>query len=271
MELEETRNDFQKQGLGVAAISYDSQELLRYFAERMGGFSYPLLSDPESNIMRDFGILNDNIPEGHEWYGIPFPGTFIVDAKGQVISKYFEQMHRQRFTADAILVKEFGEGGGKRTEVRTDHLTLEAYASQDEARRGNRITLAVDVKLPEKMHLYAPGVKGYRPVRFEIDELPSLLIHDPDFPDAKMLRLEVIKETVPVYESNLRVLRDVTISPRYREETLEITGRFHYQACDDKVCYAPLQIPLSFTLQLDGHDGERAPESLRKKPGSPND
>lgn len=255
----------------MAAISYDSQELLKHFAGRMGGFSYPLLSDPGSRIMRAFGIFNDNIPEGHEWYGIPFPGTFIVDENGRVQSKYFEQMHRQRFTADAILVKEFSEGGGKRTQIETDHLTLEAYASQDEARRGNRITLVVDVALPEKMHLYAPGVKGYRPVSFRVEEKPSLLIHDTDFPDPKMLHLEVIKETVPVYESSLRLLQDVTISPRYREEALEINGSFHYQACDDKVCYAPLEVPLSFELELEGHDGERAPEPMRKKPSSPND
>jgi len=41
----------------------------------MAGFSYPLLSDVDSEVIRDFGILNHNIPEDHEWYGICFPGA----------------------------------------------------------------------------------------------------------------------------------------------------------------------------------------------------
>ena len=55
----------------MAAISYDSVALLKEFAERKK-ISYPLLSDPESAIIRAFGILNDNFPPGDPWYGQRF-------------------------------------------------------------------------------------------------------------------------------------------------------------------------------------------------------
>lgn len=111
MELERSLEKFRAQGLGVAAISYDSPAVLRHFSERMGGFHFPLLSDEGSKIIRAFGILNHNVPEGHEFFGMPFPGTFLVDESGIVRAKYFEQMHRQRYTADSILVREFGASG----------------------------------------------------------------------------------------------------------------------------------------------------------------
>ena len=38
---------FKKRGLGVAALSYDSPEVLKDFASRRH-ITYPLLSDPES-------------------------------------------------------------------------------------------------------------------------------------------------------------------------------------------------------------------------------
>jgi hypothetical protein len=268
VELERSLEKFRAQGLGVAAVSYDSPEVIRHFAARVGGFRFPLLSDEGSEVIRAFGILNHNVPEGHEWFGIPFPGTFVVDENGIVRAKYFERMHRQRYTADSILVREFGSGGGKRVEVVTDHLRLEAFPAQDVASRGNRLTLALELDLPPKMHVYAPGVQGYRPLVVEIDDHPSLLSHETDFPKAELLHLEAISETVPVYHGRVRVLKDVTISPRLREESIRIPLSFSYQACDDRVCYAPTQVKFALEVALVPHDGERVPEALQKKKAS---
>jgi hypothetical protein len=265
VELERSLEKFRARGLGVAAISYDSPEVLRHFSERMGGFHYPLLADEGSKAIRAFGIFNHNVPEGHEFYGMPFPGTFLVDENGIVRAKYFEQMHRQRYTADSILVREFGASGGKRVQVVTDHLKLEAFPAQDVASRGNRITLALDLDLPPKMHVYAPGVEGYRPVVVEIEENPSLLAHETDFPESERLHLEAIGETVPVYHGRVRILKDVTISPRVRNPKISIPLTFSYQACDERVCYTPSSVRFEVEVALVPHDGERAPEALQKK------
>jgi hypothetical protein len=115
------------------------------------------------------------------------------------------------------------------------------------------------------MHVYAPGVEGYRPVVVEIEEHPSLLSHETDFPAPEMLHLEAIRETVPVYHGRVRILKDVTISPRWREESIRIPLTFSYQACDDRVCYAPAQMKFSLEVALVPHDGERVPEAMQKK------
>ncbi len=249
----------------MAAISYDSREVLLHFANRVG-VGIPLLSDPDSTIIRAFGILNTNIPPDNFRYGVPFPGTYIVDESGIVREKFFEHDLRERVTADTILTKEFGISGGRRVEIRTDHLTLTAYASQDTARRGNRITLILDVQLPPKMHIYAPDVEGYLPTSFSIRSNPVFTVHDPTFPKPEILDLPAIKERVPVYEGKLRVSRDITISPELRDaKQLEISGAFGYQACDDKICYTPRTVPLNFLIKLVPHDDERVPEALRRK------
>jgi hypothetical protein len=38
-----------------------------------------------------------------------------------------------------------------------------------------------------------------------------------------------------------------------------------YQACDDKVCYPPDTVPVHWTLQVEGHDRERAPAELQRQ------
>ena len=94
MELEQNLDAFRKHGLGVAAISYDSVAVLKNFGDRQH-ISYPLLSDPESKIIRAFDILNETVESGTAFYGIPYPGTFILDTQGRVIAKYFESQNIQ--------------------------------------------------------------------------------------------------------------------------------------------------------------------------------
>jgi predicted dithiol-disulfide oxidoreductase (DUF899 family) len=73
VELQSNLEKIRAEGLGVAAISYDSVAVLKSFAERRG-ITFPLLSDPESKIIRDFGIFNEQSQKGTIQYGIPYPG-----------------------------------------------------------------------------------------------------------------------------------------------------------------------------------------------------
>ncbi len=71
-------------------MSYDSVEVLAHFAARKG-ITVPLLSDPRSEIIRRFGVVNDEIPESDaRQYGMPHPGTFVIDERGFIRDKFFE-------------------------------------------------------------------------------------------------------------------------------------------------------------------------------------
>ena len=62
MELERNKPEFDKLGLGIAAVSYDSVAVLHSFAERRG-IHFPLLSDSDSKLIRDLNLLNETIPK----------------------------------------------------------------------------------------------------------------------------------------------------------------------------------------------------------------
>ena len=76
-------------GVRLYAISYDDPEALADFAAAHG-IEYPLLADPEAEVIRSFGILNTLIPpEEAEYFGIPFPGAYVTDHQGIVVAKFF--------------------------------------------------------------------------------------------------------------------------------------------------------------------------------------
>ncbi len=264
MELQQNLEKIRAQGLGVAAISYDSAATLRNFAERRG-ITYPLLSDPQSQLIRAFGILNEQVPAG-PFAGIPYPGTYIVDPSGRVLSKYFEDDYTQRYMTSDILVRQFGAAAGaSHTTVETKHLTVSSAASAEHVRVGQRIALTLDLALKTKMHVYAPGVEGYIPIKWSMTPNPAVTEHPADYPKPKQLHLPAIDETVPVYDSDFRLIRDITIG-KAKPGPLTIEGTLKYQACDDRVCYIPQTIPLKWAVEVENLDRERAPVELQRKP-----
>lgn len=271
MQLERQRENFEREGINLVALSFDSVDVLQHFAERVG-IKYRLLSDPESKVIQTFEILNDTVPPTHQFHGIPHPGLYLIDEKGIVKSKFFEDKYSNRYTAGYILVREVaGDGSAPRTEQETDHLKLIASASDETVRAGNRIALVLDVELKPRMHVYAPGVKGYVPVEWTIEEASGLLSYPPGYPEPETLHLPAINETVPVYQGSFVLVADLLLgSSKELQQWVDSTGNlvvkgaFRYQACDDKICYLPQTIPLEWKFKLEAPDRTRAPEQLRR-------
>ena len=273
MELEHEKEKFAGRGLNVCSISYDKVAVLKNFADR-AGIRYPMLADPDSKIIRAFGILNESVPKDNFVYGVPNPGTYILDENAIVRAKYFEEDYRDRFTAANILWRQFGpESGPPQATAETPHLKLSLSASDTEARVGTRVTLALEIEMKRRMHVYAPGVEGgYIPIAWNMAPSKGWRALDVTWPPSKKLRLEVIKETVPVYEGKLRLTRDITLGQTRElaplltpDRKLAVEGTFRYQACDDRECYPPQTVPLRWTFRLNALDSKRVPPELQRK------
>jgi hypothetical protein len=257
VELQQHLEAIRRQGLGVAAISYDSVGTLKNFTERQR-IAYPLLSDPDSKIIRAFDILNETTKPGTPAHGIPYPGVYIVDVHGKVVSKYFEDDYKDRVSTADMLTRQFDAPiAAARRVSETKHLKITTAASNDIARPGLRIVLSLDIELKPKMHLYAPGVQGYIPIDWKLEDGgPAAKRHPFKYPTPEMLRLEAIGETVPVYGGRVEIVREITfgqeaaLNPLVAPNgELTINGSFRYQACDDRRCYIPEDVPLEWRFR----------------------
>ena len=124
VELQGRLKNIQAQGLGLAAISYDSPEILSAFS-RQRGITFPLLSDADSTTIKAFGILTPAVEWGlgpdkddpavvaqlqklvsgtgrasENQRGMAIPGTFMVDRRGRVTSRHFEELYFDRTTSE---------------------------------------------------------------------------------------------------------------------------------------------------------------------------
>lgn len=93
---------YREAGIGLAAISYDPPEALaRIAGER--GVDFPLLSDQEGLSFRTLGLLDPEHPPGSQHYGLPLPGSLVIDSSNRVVAKLFLADHRQRVAPEAVL------------------------------------------------------------------------------------------------------------------------------------------------------------------------
>ena len=270
MQLERKREAIERQGIRIAAISNDRAPALKNFADRVG-IGFPLLSDPDSAVIKKFGVLNEEVPQDHPFHGIPHPVEFLLDPDGAVEEKFHEADYKDRFTAGRVLVRELeGESRAARTAARTAHLKLTAWSSDQVVRGGNRFALGLDVDLSDKIHVYAPDVEGYIAIDWRMEEADGLTHYEVEYPASKTLHLPAINETVPVYEGAFRLVRDVMIGQQGEIESLlqdgqvTIRGSLRYQACDDRMCYLPTTVDLEWKLDFERHDRARVPEELRR-------
>jgi peroxiredoxin len=290
VELQDQLEELRSQGLGVAAISYDSEAVLADFAARRG-ITFPLLSDDDSKVIREFGILNTVAEEGLGpngddpevmadvakyvavsgadtlMVGTPFPGTFLLDPQGQVTARFFEEFYRERNTTASVMLQ-LGAGLSPVTAVEgsTAHLNLTAYPSNPTVTVGTRFSIAVEVEPNPNIHVYAPGADemGYRVVALNLDATPHVRFEPVQFPESEIYHFEPLDERVPVYQRPFRLLQEAVVdatteaSRALRElDALTLSGTFDYQACDDRICFSPVSLPLTFTLDLESLDRQR--------------
>ena len=136
-------------------------------------------------------------------------------------------------------------GKPKVTQVSTDHLKIR-YANEVVMKTDGSMSFVVEIEPRPGIHVYAPGADDYRVISLEIDEQSALRLRPLQYPASEIYHFLPLNEKIPVYQKPfvLRLDADAQTS----REALAVKGRLEYQACDDKVCFAPVSVPLAWTV-----------------------
>ncbi len=190
--------------------------------------------------------------------GMAFPGTFILDRDGRVKSRFFEESYIDRSTSSSILMRVGAKAASVvGTQLSTQHLDVKTYPSEAAIAPGNRFSIAFDVTPKPRIHVYAPGASSYRAVSVTITPQAFVRVLPLTYPKAEIYFFKPLNERVPVYQKPFTLVQELLLEGQpdaqvalRGKDTLTLTGTFDYQACDDKVCFNPASIPLTWTLSL---------------------
>ncbi len=85
-EFSKEYKKFQKHGIEIIGISTDDVESHKKFVDKMN-IPYVLLSDPESEVCKKFGVWGKKQFMGKEYMGVQ-RSTFLVDEKGKIFKVF---------------------------------------------------------------------------------------------------------------------------------------------------------------------------------------
>jgi len=141
--------------------------------------------------------------------------------------------------------------------VETMHLQMAAAITGGDVAPGQKLSMAIDVTPKKGMHVYAPGQHDYQVIMVKIDPQPWLKVSPTTYPASEIYDFKELNEKVEVYSKPFTLVQGLSVlaTPDAKKAlsaspTVTVTGKVEYQACDDRVCYAPIRVPVSFALNV---------------------
>jgi peroxiredoxin len=258
-DLQSRAADLRQHGLGLAAVSRDPVTVLAELSKRRS-ITFPLLSDSGSATIKRYGIFNTAVPPNNpQMYGIPFPGTFIVNPQGIVTERFFEPTYQERTTVASILVQLGRTVDVPATKVSSAQIDISTFTSDLAVAPGEHFSLVLDIRPSTGAHVYAPGVKDYTPIALSLQPRAGLIVGKAQYPQSELYHFEPLDEYVPVFQRPFRIVQDVAIEATATQR-LTIKGKLTYQACNDNLCFIAQAVPLSWTVAV------KAPDVARSQP-----
>jgi peroxiredoxin len=264
VELQAALPRFEAAGIKLYAVSYDEPEALAEFA-RHHQITYPLLSDKGSRVIRRYGIHNhfvsrDQVP----YYGIPFPGTYLVDEEGRVSAKFFSRGLAARQSSEAVIDSALGEillgedepsaSGG------SDDIKISAtyHGGGGNIKSAVLRQLVVRFELAPGLHIYDdPVPAGMVATRIEVNGPAGLQTEAVIKMPTRPLKLDSLDTELQVWEGQVDFViplwaddRIASLMQKLAVDEISIEVNIDYQACDDRSCQIPQRESLTIMVPV---------------------
>lgn len=249
---------FEAAGIRVFAISNDPVEVLASFAEE-NGITYSLLSDADSSVIREFGILNTLISPDEERYGIAYPGVYVVGTDGLVEEKMFYREYAIRESVGSllhdILGADFSIEANPHADAEGPGARISATLAEQRLTFMQRTALYVRLDLDPGLHVYGEPVPGgYVATEVTVtatDAPDEVRILDVQSPPTKPFSVAGVSDEFHVFDGTVEFEVPIVNGNRDLESLgLDVTVRF--QACDEKQCFLPQTKQLHIDVPLGG-------------------
>lgn len=217
-------------------------------------------------MIRQFGILNTLIKEDdHPWFGIPFPGTYVINAEGVITHKFFENNLALRASPEQLLRAVRGKTiSDSSTDTRPANTAKQASAEPTIALDGDHLAvsvmrdLVVSFDVPVGRHLYAsPAPEGMVAASVELETLPKLVQRPTQVPASHEHHMTATGESFAVHDGRVEFRIPLTVNGNVASNTddtptLTVRGKVSWQMCDDEVCDVPRKEHFELTLPVQG-------------------
>ncbi len=128
------------------------------------------------------------------------------------------------------------------------------FLDADGARAGSTIRAALRVTLPDGFHVQSnkPRDPSLIPTELNVEAPAGVTVEEVVFPKAHDFKQEGLPEPLLVFEREFLIGVQLSLLSSLPPGDFIVPARFRYQACDDKMCYAPSNTQVQLALKVVG-------------------
>ncbi len=154
-----------------------------------------------------------------------------------------------RLTLILFLAASVSAEAGLQTAPKAD---VKPVADRNAARSGEEFRVAIEVQLPEGVHVNSnePRDSLLIPVVLTVHPPSGVSVLEVTYPEATDLEQIGAEELLAVYESRFTVGVRLAVASDIAPGDLTVPASFRYQACDEQMCYFPQTASTEWTLPV---------------------
>ncbi|HET9319339.1 MAG TPA: protein-disulfide reductase DsbD domain-containing protein [Bryobacteraceae bacterium] len=181
---------------------------------------------------------------------------FLLDERGVITEKRFQQSYRERETGAGLLLDGFHASATVHaSEVRagSEGVTVRAWLDSDSYRYFQRQYLTVELDIAPGLHAYGlPIPDGFVPLAINVEPSEAFETGTAVLPEPAPFRIEGLDEQFYVHEGKVRVTIPVTFTKRDAGD-LTLSVHVAYQVCSATDCLMPVSLTLEVPVTAAPH------------------
>ena len=133
-----------------------------------------------------------------------------------------------------------------------DVVSVDIFLSQDRIHRGGEVKFVLITEIKEGWHINANQVDNefVIPTEIFIDTLEGMTASSSIFPEFERKQFPFSEDALPVFEGKINIITSLSFGDQIPIGEIIVNGSIYYQACDDRMCLPPIEIPWNFNIDV---------------------
>ena len=130
---------------------------------------------------------------------------------------------------------------------------LTPTVEQTAIRPGHTVTLVLGVELPDEIHVQSddPRDPYVIPTLLTLALPEGVTVEEIIYPESTDFQLEGWDEPLEVFDHEFTIAARLALDANVPPGEIVVPGRFLYQACDDRVCFAPATAAVEWRMRVE--------------------
>ncbi|MBC8174682.1 MAG: thioredoxin family protein [Candidatus Marinimicrobia bacterium] len=152
-------------------------------------------------------------------------------------------------------------------------VSVKAFLSRNGIHPGESFYLALKCDISDGWHINADVVESEFQIPTEVvfDTIAGISFGEQKFPEAERKKFTFSDDKIPIFSEEITIISSVSLASDFPTGETYVSGKLHYQACNDRMCLPPDDVNWQVGLNIaeEGIEGQGINQKIFSNMASP--